>query len=65
MKEEEIRPQDLFDKLLELINKDIDTYFSKASYFYVNCPACNDKGKFLFHKSHLQITKINPQFKLN
>ena len=57
MKEEEIRPQYLFDKLLELINEDIDTYFSKASYFYVNCPACNSEGKFLFHKNKFNINE--------
>jgi len=51
VKEEEIRPNELFDTLLNLIVEDVDTYFSDAKYTNVNCPACNCKGIFVFSKN--------------
>jgi hypothetical protein len=50
MKEEEIRPEKLFDELLRLSKEDIDIYFSDVEYKRINCPACNQKGEFIFNK---------------
>jgi len=50
MKEEEIRPEKLFDELLRLNKEDISLYFSKSNYTYIDCPACNNKGIFSFNK---------------
>jgi SAM-dependent methyltransferase len=42
MKETDIRPQDLFNRFLELSRSDIDTFFSNnASFEPARCPACN------------------------
>ncbi len=51
MKEEEIRPNELFNTLLNLIVEDVDTYFSDAKYTNTNCPACNCQGSFVFSKN--------------
>jgi len=51
VKEEEIRPNKLFDTLLDLIVEDVDTYFLNAKYTNENCPACNKKGQFVFSKN--------------
>ena len=41
MKEFEIRPQQLFDKYLEISKKDIDIFFSDHDKFeHIACPAC-------------------------
>ncbi|MDQ1327741.1 MAG: hypothetical protein QG641_1024 [Candidatus Poribacteria bacterium] len=50
MKEEEIRPQKLFDELLRLNREDISIYFSNANREKINCPACNEKGVYSFTK---------------
>lgn len=57
MKEEEIRPQKLFDELLRLTKKDIDKYFNKSVYTNINCPACNTKGVFSFEKDGFNFDK--------
>lgn len=54
MKEEEIRPEKLFDELLRLNRDDISTYFSKSTYTIINCPACGDKGLFSFKKDNFE-----------
>lgn len=50
MKEEEIRPKKLFDKLLELNREDIKYYFKDSNYFQIKCPACGKEGNFVFNK---------------
>lgn len=50
MKEEEIRPQKLFNKLLNLNKEDVKKYFHKSLYIHIDCPACGTKGKFAFNK---------------
>jgi hypothetical protein len=51
MKEEEIRPQELFDELLRLNKEDIAIYFNDSEYKQINCPACGEVGKFTFNKN--------------
>ncbi|MBE0497297.1 MAG: class I SAM-dependent methyltransferase [Campylobacterales bacterium] len=50
MKEEEIRPQELFDELLRLNRLDIEKYFSKSQKHSIACPACQNKGVIAFDK---------------
>jgi len=50
MKEEEIRPEKLFDELLRLNKEDIKIYFSQSNYSIIQCPACGNNGEFYFNK---------------
>lgn len=50
MKEEEIRPEKLFNELLRLNREDIGIYFKKSKYTLIKCPACEAEGVFTFHK---------------
>ncbi|HVN65403.1 MAG TPA: hypothetical protein VMT31_02170, partial [Methanomicrobiales archaeon] len=51
MKEEDIRPRDLFDTYLSLAREDLDTYFRDSSFGFIRCPACDDaEGIFQFRK---------------
>lgn len=51
MKEEEIRPEELFRHYLALAENDVGTYFMDSPFRYVPCPACGGgKGRFLFRK---------------
>jgi 2-polyprenyl-3-methyl-5-hydroxy-6-metoxy-1,4-benzoquinol methylase len=50
MKEEEIRPQKLFDELLRLNKEDIKKYFDDSLYTNISCPACKEQGEFVFNK---------------
>lgn len=50
MKEQEIRPKEIFDKYLELAEKDMKTYFSGCEYNKRKCPACGEDGKKEFIK---------------
>ncbi len=44
MKENDIRPKDIFDKYLEIARNDIKIYFDNSIDFVaVDCPACNSK----------------------
>lgn len=53
MKENEIRPQDLFKKYLELSAKDAISYFSSKKRDHISCPACGKKEtKLAFKKSN-------------
>jgi SAM-dependent methyltransferase/ribosomal protein S27E len=47
MKEEEIRKRDVFNKYLELVEKDVKVFFDFNSFIEINCPAC-DSNDFLF-----------------
>lgn len=51
MKEEEIRPQKLFDELLKLNKEDVAVYFNNSEYKKINCPACCNIGRFVFNKN--------------
>ncbi|MDP0562394.1 MAG: class I SAM-dependent methyltransferase [Candidatus Endonucleobacter sp. (ex Gigantidas childressi)] len=51
MKEEEIRPEKLFDELLRLNKEDAVIYFSESEYKRILCPACGEKGAFVFNKN--------------
>jgi len=51
MKEDEIRPQELFDELLRLNRLDIKKYFNDVSKKVINCPACDDIGTHSFIKN--------------
>lgn len=50
MKENEIRPQSIFDEYLNLCEQDIETYFAQAPRYATPCPACGEAGEFAFHK---------------
>jgi SAM-dependent methyltransferase len=47
MKEEEIRKRDVFNKYLELVEKDVKHFFEFDSFVETNCPACGGSD-FLF-----------------
>ena len=48
MKEEDIRPQKIFDEYLELAAKDTKNYFKDSEKEIINCPACNKKGDYVY-----------------
>lgn len=50
MKEEDIRPQKVFDEYLRLAALDADKYFSKSPRQPVLCPACGTQGVYSFSK---------------
>lgn len=50
MKEEEIRPQAIFDEYLKLARADTKTFFEKAKREQVKCPACDAEGDHAFNK---------------
>lgn len=51
MKEEEIRPQAIFDEYLRLAAEDTVTYFSDAERISGRCPACYGVGAAAFEKT--------------
>lgn len=51
MKEEDIRPQAIFDEYLQLAKEDAITYFATAERESSNCPACGALGEFSFDKN--------------
>lgn len=51
MKEEDIRPENLFNQYLLLAEQDAQTYFRNAEFVFVPCPACGGRHtRFLFRK---------------
>lgn len=50
MKEEEIRPQRIFDEYLQLCESDTKSYFLDTARETILCPACNSEGDFVFRK---------------
>lgn len=50
MKEEEIRPQRIFNEYLRLAERDTKTYFSGVDRVIGNCPACENVGEVAFEK---------------
>jgi len=51
LKENEIRPHELFNELLRLNKLDIEKYFSEAEVKSISCPACGKKGEHSFIKN--------------
>ena len=51
MKEEEIRPQILFEEYLALTISDVETYFSNVPRKAIDCPACEVVGYLAFSKN--------------
>jgi hypothetical protein len=52
MKEFEIRPKKTFDEYLRLAKIDTKTYFINSTRVEINCPACENIGKFTFNKNN-------------
>jgi 2-polyprenyl-3-methyl-5-hydroxy-6-metoxy-1,4-benzoquinol methylase len=50
MREEEIRPRNLFDEYLRLAALDAEKYFGRSSRRSVLCPACGAQGACVFSK---------------
>ena len=50
MKEEDIRPQAIFDEYLRLASLDAAKYFGSAKREEICCPACGGDGSFVFQK---------------
>lgn len=50
MREEEIRPRNLFDEYLRLAALDAEKYFGRSSRRSVLCPACGAQGERVFSK---------------
>ena len=50
MKEEEIRPKDVFDEYLRLAESDINRFFVHDPRTEILCPACGKQGEFSFQK---------------
>jgi hypothetical protein len=51
MKEEDIRPQAIFNEYLKLASEDAVTYFSRAKLVLSACPACGGCGEDAFEKA--------------
>lgn len=51
MKENDIRPQELFDELLRLNKLDIEKYFISSINEPISCPACGERGESSFVKN--------------
>ncbi len=58
MKEEEIRKRDVFNKYLELVEKDIKESFEFSSFIETNCPACGSSD-FLFEFEKLSFKYVS------
>ena len=50
MKENDIRPQNIFQKFLSLSVDDIPTYFSNVELLHQSCPACGEQASPVFEK---------------
>lgn len=62
VKEEEIRPQKVFNEYLELAKKDIVTFFSNVEAQEIQCPACGGIGDVWVRKSNFTYKKCNVCF---
>lgn len=52
MKEQEIRPEALFNEFIRLAEQDVKTFFRDAGFRFVPCPACHNADTvFAFNKS--------------
>jgi 2-polyprenyl-3-methyl-5-hydroxy-6-metoxy-1,4-benzoquinol methylase len=59
MKENDIRPQELFDELLRLNKLDIEKYFSTPVVEQIDCPACGEKGSHTFSKNNFEFEECS------
>ncbi len=61
MKENEIRPKNIFERFLQLAKEDIDTFFSNNEDFvHISCPACDkDEANFQFEKHDFSYVLCN------
>ena len=61
MKEEEIRNREVFDQYLEMVKKDVDSFFRDHSTFIkIACPACSGTDYITqFNKSNFNYTLCN------
>jgi len=50
MKEEEIRPKNVFEEYLRLAAEDAEIYFGNSSRKPIACPACGASGEYAFTK---------------
>ena len=50
MREEDIRPKEIFDEYLRLAAQDTKKYFSDVNRVQISCPACGNRGDFAFEK---------------
>lgn len=51
MKEEDIRPAEIFQEYIRLAQIDAANYFEDALRFPNNCPVCSNQGEYTFEKS--------------
>ena len=54
MKEEEIRPQQVFEEYLRLAEADVRRYFLDVPRSEIPCPACGKEGQFAFLKKDFE-----------
>jgi len=59
VRENDIRPQKLFDELLRLNNLDVETHFKNAKIKHINCPACCAIGNHSFIKNNFSFDECN------
>ena len=60
MKEEEIRPESLFNDYLALAENDVKTFFLSSPFRYVPCPACGaTERSFRFRKMGFDYEECN------
>ena len=64
MKEEDIRPQHIFDEYLALTIQDTKTYFDNCEKDIIKCPACGSVGEFSFNKSGFDYEECKECFAL-
>lgn len=58
MKENDIRPKELFNEYLRLSSQDIDSYFPKNNRIAIVCPACNyTQSQFAFKKNDFEFAE--------
>jgi SAM-dependent methyltransferase len=60
LKEEDIRPKELFDEMLRLTEEDIDHFFTKTPRYNCNCPGCGSANSDLtFEKKGFKYCTCN------
>ncbi len=60
IKEEEIRPDDLFTKFMDLSADDAQNFFDRSQFVEVDCPACGcKKSEDAFNKYSFQYVQCN------